>query len=157
MNGLLWNVLLAVIWVAITGKIEPGNLLLGFALGLLVMFFAGRVIGSANYTPRLVQAVGLLGFFLWDLFLSNLAVALDVIRPRPHLRPGVIGIPLEVRTDAEITLLAALVALTPGSLSLDVSADRQTLYVHMMHLDDPEAVTHKIKHGFERRILAVLR
>lgn len=157
MNGFLWNVLLAVIWVAISGKIDPGNLLLGFALGFLVMFVAGRVIGSANYAPRLLQAFELVAFFLWDLLLSNFAVAMDVLRPRPHLRPGVLAVPLDARTDAEITLLAALVALTPGSLSLDVSADRQTLYVHLMHLDDPEAATHKIKNGYERRIMAVMQ
>jgi multicomponent Na+:H+ antiporter subunit E len=157
MIGFLWNIFLAVVWAAITGDFAPGNLALGFALGFLVLGFARRVIGPANYAPRLFGALGLAAFFLWDLFLSNLYVAYDVVRPRPRLRPGVIAIPLDARTDAEITLLANLVTITPGSLSLDVSADRRTLYIHAMHVDDPDALRRKIKEGFERRILAVMR
>jgi multicomponent Na+:H+ antiporter subunit E len=157
MSRFLWNVLLAVVWAAITANFSPGNLALGFVLGLLVLFFARPVIGSSGYVRRLTQAVALFGFFIWDLFLSNLHVAYDVIRPRPHMQPGVIAIPLDVRTDAEITLLANLITLTPGSLSLDVSADRRTLYLHAMHVGDPDALRREIKDGFERRILAVTR
>ena len=157
MNGFLWNILLAVVWAAITGNFAPPNLVLGFTLGFLVLLFAGRVVGSANYAPRLIQAFGLIGFFIWDLILSNVQVAWDVVRPRPGIRPGVIAIPLDARTDVEITLLANLITLTPGSLSLDVSADRQTLYLHVMDVQDPEALRRKCKDGFERRILAVTR
>jgi multicomponent Na+:H+ antiporter subunit E len=157
MNGFLWNILLAVVWAAITGNFAPGNLALGFVLGLLVLYLARPVIGTSDYARRLVQAIGLVLFFIWDLILSNLSVAYDVIRLRLYLRPGVIAIPLDARTDAEIALLANLITMTPGSLSLDVSADRQTLYLHAMHVDDPEALRRKIKDGFERRILAVTR
>jgi multicomponent Na+:H+ antiporter subunit E len=73
------------------------------------------------------------------------------------MRPGVIAIPLDAQTDIEITVLANLISLTPGTLSLDVSADRQTLYIHTMYLDDPEAARRGIKRGFERRVLAVTR
>jgi multicomponent Na+:H+ antiporter subunit E len=156
-NGFVWNAFLAVVWLAITGSFSPGNLAFGFGLGFLVLVFAGPVIGSANYAPRVLRAAELIGFFLWDLFLSNLSVSSDVIRPRLRLQPGVIAIPLDVKTDVEIVLLANLITVTPGSLSLDVSADRQVLYLHVMHFEDPEAVRHKIKNGFERRILAVFR
>jgi multicomponent Na+:H+ antiporter subunit E len=75
------------------------------------------------------------------------------------MRPGVVAIPLDVQTDAEITLLANLITLTPGTLSLDVSTDRRVLYIHVMYIDndDVEAVRRKIKEGFERRVLEVLR
>jgi multicomponent Na+:H+ antiporter subunit E len=75
------------------------------------------------------------------------------------MRPGIIAIPLDARTDLEITLLANLITLTPGTLSLDVSADRRVLYVHVMYIDndDIEAVRRSIKDGFERRVLEVLR
>jgi multicomponent Na+:H+ antiporter subunit E len=150
-------VLLAVVWVAVTGAFEPGNFAFGFGIGFLVLIFAGPVIRSANYAPRVMHALGLIAFFLWDLFLSNLLVAYDVIRPRLRLQPGVIAIPLDAKSDVEITLLANLITVTPGSLSLDVSADREILYLHVMHFEDPEEVRRKVKNGFERRILAVLR
>ncbi len=157
MNGFLWTILLAVVWAAITGNFEPGNLVLGFALGFLVLLFARRVVGTADYARRLMQALALIAYFLWELVLSNLRVAADVLRPTLRLRPGVVGIPLDARTDVEIVLLANLITVTPGSLSLDVSADRQTLYLHVMRFDDPETVRRKVKEGFERRILAVTR
>lgn len=157
MSGFLWNILLAAVWAAITGNFDPANLALGFGLGFLVLFFARRVIGPANYIPRMMQTLALAGFFIWELTLANLRVAYDVLRPNLRLRPGVIAIPLDVHTDAEIVLLANLITVTPGSLSLDVSADRRTLYLHVMHFDDPEQVRRKVKEGFERRIQAVTR
>jgi multicomponent Na+:H+ antiporter subunit E len=69
----------------------------------------------------------------------------------------VIGVPLAARTDLEITVLSSMISLTPGTLSLDVSADRKMLYIHAMYLDDVEAARRKIKDGFERRVLEVLR
>ncbi|MEL7089262.1 MAG: Na+/H+ antiporter subunit E, partial [Planctomycetota bacterium] len=81
----------------------------------------------------------------------------DVITPAANRSPAVIGIPLDATTDAEITLLANLITLTPGTLSLDLSEDRRTLYVHAMFADDPEAFCREIKEGFERRVLELLR
>ncbi len=76
-----------------------------------------------------------------------------------YISPGVIAIPLDVRTDAEITLLANLITLTPGSVSLDLSEDKRTLYVHAMYIDggDVEAYRRTVKEGLERRVLELLR
>jgi multicomponent Na+:H+ antiporter subunit E len=73
------------------------------------------------------------------------------------MRPGVVAVPLELQTDAAITLLANLITLTPGTLSLDVSADRRVLYVHTMYLDDVEQFRREIKEGFERRVIEVFQ
>jgi multicomponent Na+:H+ antiporter subunit E len=47
--------------------------------------------------------------------------------------------------------------LTPGTLSLDVSPDRRTLYVHAMATTSPDDLRREIQQGFERRILEVFR
>ena len=60
-------------------------------------------------------------------------------------------------TDAQITLLANMITLTPGTLSVDVSADRKTLYVHAIDIESKEALIGDIAAGFERKILEVLR
>jgi multicomponent Na+:H+ antiporter subunit E len=107
---------------------------------------------------KLYQLVSFLLFFIWELILANLRVAYDVLTPRLHMRPGVIDIPLDVKTGAEITLLANLLSLTPGTLSLDVSEDRKTLYIHAMYIDtDAEAIRRRIKRGFERRVIELMR
>jgi multicomponent Na+:H+ antiporter subunit E len=85
-------------------------------------------------------------------------VAYIVVNPWYPLRPGIVAIPLDARTDAEITLLANLITLTPGTLSIDVSADRKVLYIHVVELgEQPDQVRHKIKERLERRLLEVMR
>ena len=76
----------------------------------------------------------------------------------PVLQLGdVIEVPIEAKTDLEITLLANLITLTPGTLTLDVAPDRKSLYVHAMFVDDPEQIRAEIKNGMERRLLEVMR
>ena len=102
-------------------------------------------------------AIHLFAVFCWELVISSLRVAWDVVTPAANRRPGIVAVPLNAKTDWEITLLANLVTLTPGSLSLDVSPDRSTLYVHAMFAEDPDEVRRSITEGFERRLLALLR
>ena len=157
MNNLLWNILLALAWSAVTGDFSPQNLLIGFLLGAVALLFTQPVTGRRTYLSRVWKVVTFALFFLKEFVLSNLRVARDVLSPRPRMRPGILAIPLDVETDAEITLLANLITLTPGTLSLDVSTDRRVLYIHSVYTDDPEATRAEIKNGFERRVLEVMR
>ena len=81
------------------------------------------------------------------------------IAAESYVCPGVVAIPLDARTDVEIALLANLITLTPGSVSLDLSEDRRVLYVHAMYIDggDVEAYRRSVKEGLERRVLELLR
>lgn len=155
MNAFLLNLFLALTWAAATGNFQPYNLALGFALGLGIIYFYQRVTGPVEYTHRFWRVVTFILFFIWELFLANLRVAYDVATPSHEMRPGVVAIPLTVKTDGQITLLANLISLTPGTLSLDVSDDRRVLYIHAMYVDDPDELRHEIKAGFERRVLEV--
>ena len=91
-------------------------------------------------------------FFAWELVLANVRVAADVLRPRTAIRPAVVAIPLDVTTDGEILLLSMLINITPGSVTIDLSDDRRTLYVHVMHMTSAETSRREIKKGFERRV-----
>ena len=157
MTLFVWNLVLAASWAAMLGEVSLGNLAVGFALGFAILTVGGGLFGSSRYPEKLLRAVEFTAFFLGQLVLSSLRVATDIVTPRHRARPGVVAVPLDVQSDAEITLLANLVSLTPGSLSLDLSDDRRTLFVHVMFLDDPEATRRAIKDGFERRVLELLR
>lgn len=156
MTSLVWIVALALVWVGLTGQITARNLLVGFVLGYLVLHFAPEM-GLGRPLRRLRKAVSLTAFFLWELVLANFRVAYDVVTPTHHMRPAVVAVPLDAETDTEITLLANLVSLTPGTLSLDVSNDRRVLFIHAMYVHDRDRLVRSIKDGFERRILEVLR
>lgn len=105
-----------------------------------------RILKKAYLTLEFVA------FFLRELVLANLRLAYDAVRPTRELRPGIIAVPLDVSTDWQITILSNLITLTPGSLSLDVSRDRQTIFVHAMDASDVEATRRYIKQGFEHRV-----
>lgn len=156
-NGLLWNILLALAWAAMTGIFSIGNLLVGFVLGFAILFLIRRIAGIPNYFVEVREVLSLILFLLWELLLANLRVGWEIVRPGFHLRPGVIAIPLEARTDTEITLLANLITLTPGSMSLDVSTDKKVLYIHALDVSDPEKLITQIKEGFERRLLDAMK
>lgn len=157
MNLFLWNIFLALAWAALSGEFTLVNLGLGFALGFAVLLFVGPALGSSQYFAKTARAMGLIAFFVRELVLSNLRVAYDVISPRHHMKPGIVAVPLDARTDTEIVILANLISLTPGTLIIDLSDDRTVLYVHAMYVIDPDELRREIKEGFERRVLEVLR
>jgi multicomponent Na+:H+ antiporter subunit E len=137
--------------------VDTPHLVVGFVFGYGVLWVSKPLLGVTGYFTKVPKTIAFVVFFVWELVLSNLRVAWDVLTPRAYRRPGVVAVPLDAETDVEITLLANLVTLTPGTLSLDVSDDRRTLYVHAMFVDDPEDLRRDIKDGFESRVLELLR
>ncbi len=160
MNRVAMVLLLAAVWVGLTGVLSLSNLAAGGAIGWLVLIPALRREARPSRGLRLARLPRLPGFalfFLGQMVLSSLRIARDVIAPRPRLRPGILAVPLDAESDGEIAALVTLVTLTPGTLSLDLSDDRRTLYVHAAYLEDPERAKADIKRGFERRILELTR
>jgi multicomponent Na+:H+ antiporter subunit E len=155
---LLGNMLLALAWAALQGKFSLWTLVTGQLLGylILVVLVRGGVLKTSPYIGRVHRVIGLAAFFFWELMKANLRLALDVATPSYHMRPGIIALPLDATEDGQILLLSMLINTTPGSVALDVSPDRKTLYVHVMYMDTPDAAREEIKQGFERRVLGVL-
>ncbi len=152
MRTFIMNILLAFIWVALTGEFTTGAFVSGFLLAMAILWMLRLDDDSRGYFTRGFRAITFTGFFIKELVLANLRLAHDILTPRHRMRPGVIAIPLDLRTDAGITLLSNLLTLTPGTLSLDVSEDRRHLYIHAMYIDDPDTFRQDIKQGFERRV-----
>jgi multicomponent Na+:H+ antiporter subunit E len=150
---LLGSILLALAWAALQGEITLFNLVVGYAAGyvILALLAKGGVMPS-TLASRTARTVELAAFFAWELMLANVRVALDVISPRTAIQPAVIAIPLDVTRDGEILLLSMLINITPGSVTIDLSDDRRTLYVHVMHMKSADESRREIKEGFERRI-----
>ena len=153
---LLGGILLAFAWAALLGEVTPLNLLVGFSLGyaVLALLEKGGVLPS-SFQTRVGRVLSLAVFFLWQIVVANIRVAADVLRPRTAIRPAVVAIPLDITSDAEILLLSALINITPGSVTIDLSEDRRTLYVHVMHITSADDSRREIKSGFERRVKRV--
>jgi multicomponent Na+:H+ antiporter subunit E len=150
-------VLLALAWMALTGDWSLPALLFACGLAWLLLRLVHPLGGEGFRRVRLARLPGFLLYFLKEVAVANLKVAAAVIEPAGRLRPAIVAVPLAVDRDAEIALLANLITLTPGTLSLDVSPDRRTLYVHAMAVSNPDDLRRGIRDGFERRILEVFR
>ena len=148
---------LALMWTLITGSFTFGNLVLGGGVGILALLLMRHQIVRPTLLRRLGRMISLAGLFLYELALSAFRVAVLVLRPdmKNHLKPGIVAFPLTVTSDPEITLLANLITLTPGTLSVDVSNDRKTLYVHALSVPDRDALIADIAGGFEAKIREV--
>jgi multicomponent Na+:H+ antiporter subunit E len=100
-------------------------------------------------------AIALLGSFVVELLSANWAVLRIVVRPRLALRPGIVAYHTELRSDVAKTCLANMITLTPGTLTLFVSEDRQTLYIHTLDINDPVEVADSIRRAFETKLLVL--
>jgi multicomponent Na+:H+ antiporter subunit E len=151
----LLNILLALLWGAVNGSFAPATLGAGFVLSYLVLVVARPALPPSEYHARLWRAIAFFIYFVKEIVRASIRVAYDVLTPTLYMNPGVIGIPLDVKRDAEIAVLANLVSLTPGSLSLDLSEDRKTLYIHVMYIDndDIERMRAILKRDIERRVI----
>jgi multicomponent K+:H+ antiporter subunit E len=87
---------------------------------------------------------------LWDILVANLAVALLILGGQRFARPAFVAVPLELRTELAISILANTVSLTPGTVSAWLSPDRRTLLVHGLRVSDPDALAREIKTRYER-------
>ncbi len=156
MNAFFVNVVLAFAWAAMTGDFSLVSLMTGAVLGFFALWLSAPLTGIDRlYFVRAYRIVRLALYFLYELTLSSLRVAWDVIRPFPKNRPAIVEMPLDVKSDLEILLVTNLISLTPGTLSVDVTPDRGTLLVHAMFADDHEAVVADLKAGLEHLVAEV--
>lgn len=157
MSLFLFNVLLAMVWMAVNGDFSLTGFAAGFILSFLVLWIAKPLYPGQRYFRLFWGSFFYTGWLLKEIWVSSVKVVKGVLGIGEPVRPAVIAIPLDASTDLEITLLACSVTLTPGTLSLEVSPDRRTLYVHAMFGGDPDRLREEIKGTMERRILEVLR
>jgi multicomponent Na+:H+ antiporter subunit E len=159
MNMALIAIILAVIWAAITTNFTLPNLVLGGVIALVALWFIREQVKGPSFVVRVWRIVSLVVLFFYELLLSAVRVAILVLTPdvRAQLKPAIIAFPLTAKSDVEITLLANLITLTPGTLSVDVSEDRKYIYVHALSVENKKELIESIATGFEAKIMKVFQ
>jgi len=94
--------------------------------------------------------------FAVELAKSTWATLRAVLGPADKLRPAILAVPLDVRSPAGAVLFANMVTLTPGTTSLDISADGKMLFVHAIDAPDPAATIAEMKTSLESKVREVL-
>lgn len=157
MSTFLWNVVLAILWAAMLDAITPINLAIGFGVGLLLLNFATPPRGASPYARKLLYVAHLLALIVWNVLSANWRLAREIATPGVRSLPAIYAYEMESRTDMEVTLLALIVSFSPGTLGLEVSADRRLLYVHVMFIATREQFNRDIREHIEGPLLRVLR
>ena len=159
-------VLMTLVWAALQGSFGVGTLLLGALVSGAILYMSQPlfnpeergVFGGGRPLRRAWRILVLLLVFLRKVVLSALQVAGHVLQPSLSIRPAIIEYPLHVQTDREVTVLANMISLTPGTLSMDVAPDRSAIYVHAITVstEDGRRVIDEIKGSLEKHIRRAL-
>ncbi|MFZ5815583.1 MAG: Na+/H+ antiporter subunit E [Bacillota bacterium] len=159
----LW-LMMAVLWMVLQDKYTHDYFVAGLIVGALVFWltpapelrvFRPRYRGFREFLRWLPKAVHLALYFTWELLKSNYAVALMVLNPKLKLTPGILAMKLRIRQPGQIAMVANMITLTPGTISLDVSPDNSILYIHCIDASDEEAALATC-YRFEDLVMEVL-
>lgn len=151
------SVLLAALWLLLANTVSVGHVVLAVLLAVLVPQVTYRFWPSRPHTTRPLLALRLTGVVLWDIAVANLAVARRVLGPIRKLSPAFVFIPLDIEDELAITILASIISLTPGTVSVDVTDDRRRLLVHCLDAPDRDSVIGQIKERYERPLKEIFQ
>ncbi|GGC07012.1 monovalent cation/H+ antiporter subunit E [Marinobacterium zhoushanense] len=143
------SLILFATWLLLNNTLAPGHILLGAFLALAIPLL---VVPMQAPQPRVrshLRAVRYTLMVLYDILVANFEVAMRVIGPMSKLQPAFVAVPLDIEGTLPITILASTISLTPGTVSAEVSEDRQWLYIHVLHLTDEAQLIAQIKSRYE--------
>lgn len=153
----LLNFFLALVWMFMTVSFTPSGFIIGFLIGLGIIILMRRFFSKRLYILRVWALISLFLLFLRELFMSSIQVLSIVISPKMNIKPAIFEMETELDDDWQVTLLSALITLTPGTLVIGISEDQKRLYIHALDFEDIDSAVSSIKNTFERAILEVSR
>ena len=135
--------MLVLAWCALWGEITAANLLSGVAVGLLVTVLGIGTPGGGGL--RLKPLLHFTALVLWDLVVSTVAVAREILTPIDYTEEAIIAVRVPADTRSHLLLLIVAITVTPGTAVVDADPDTGTLYLHLLHNDRRDAVTDHVR------------
>ena len=159
MKNFLLNLLLSLVWVALTGHLNYTNFLFGFIMGFFILWLLARVSKAEerNYFYRVPKIILFIFSFFYDMIRANIEVAREIMTPQLNMTPGIIAYEHKLKTDFEITMMTNLIALTPGTMVLKISDDKKILYIHGLYVRDKEKFIERMRNGLEKKLIEIIR
>ena len=144
---------LTLTWMLLVNEAKLGSLVLGAILGLIIPLITDAYWPDRPKIRNLPSWVGYILLVMWDIIVANIVVARIVLfMPNRKIQSRWITVPLDLRSPEAITVLAATITLTPGTVTADTSACGRALLIHSLHAPDPDAVRDEIKSRYEARL-----
>lgn len=153
----LINLLIGVLWMFLQDNWNVLTFFSGYLFGLLVLYILRRYFPSKFYPLTLFAIVKLFLVFIYELFTSSILVIRQVTRPKINITPGIFTLETDLEGDTEVTLLALLLTLTPGSVVVEVSHDSKRFYIHAMDIPESSEAVLRSQEKFEKAIKEVTR
>jgi multicomponent K+:H+ antiporter subunit E len=151
------TVVLMVLWLALQNSLSNGNLLAALSLGLILPIYTSHFWPERQSIRNPLRVLELMAVVLWDIVVANIQVAILILCKDPsQLRSRWVSVPMDLRTPEALTALAAVVSLTPGTISSDFSDDNRFLLVHCLDLEDADSLIQTVKYRYERRLKRIL-
>ncbi len=155
----LLNVLIAFLWMFLNDEdeIRFTTFLTGFVIGMFIVFFMHRFFGQQFYLRRLIMTARLILIFISEILQSSVLVLKQILTPKLKLTPGIITYKTELESDGEVTTLAMLLTLTPGSVVMEVSPEGNVFYIHAIDVENSREALYSSLKRFEKAIMEVTR
>lgn len=147
---------LLALWLLLNRSLSAGNFVLGGVLALAIpLLTAGlRPLPVRIRAPGAVLRLALT--VMADTVQSNIAVARLLLAPGRRRHPsGFVQIPLELRDANALAVLAVIVSIAPGTAWAELSVDRSVLMLHVLEVDDADAIAAQIKRRYERPLMEI--
>lgn len=152
----LLSAILLVIWLLLVNELSIAHLLLGSLLGWAVPLYTARFWPDQVHVRRPLLLLRFLAVVLYDILVANITVARLILGRQERLRPAFIVMPLALRSELAISLLANTISLTPGTVSTYLTADRRCLIIHSLHTTAPEELLATIRQRYEAPLKEIL-
>ncbi len=149
------SVLLAVAWLLLQQSLALPQLISAAVLGWLLPRLLHGFIGEALRPRAWGTALRLTLLVLWDIVVANMTVARIVLSPWSRPQPAWVPVPLTAQHPTAITLLAAIITMTPGTVSCVVDEDRREILVHALDCADPAALAADIQARYEAPLVEI--
>lgn len=158
-KNFLLNLLLSLVWVALTGHLNYTNFMFGFIMGFFILWLLARVSKAEerNYFYRVPKIILFIFSFFYDMIRANIEVTREIMTPELNMTPGIIAYEHKLKTDFEITMMTNLIALTPGTMVLKISDDKKILYIHGLYVRDKEKFIERMRNGLEKKLIEIIR
>jgi len=137
------------LWIALATRPSIGNLLLGGLLGVLIPILTQSFWPDRPTIARPLLGLSLLVRVVVDILVANWQVARLVVGPLDRIAPAFVEVPIDIEQPFVATILASIVSLTPGTVSIDIDRERKVLHVHALDVADATELVATIKSRYE--------
>jgi multicomponent K+:H+ antiporter subunit E len=142
-------------WLALNQSLHPAHWVMGAVIGLALAPALAALTPRVTTLRRAGLALRLFAIFLSDIVIANIEVARRILGPESAIRPRFVWVPLRIANPQGIAVFASMITMTPGTLSVDLSADRRWLLVHAFNVDDEAALIREVQQRYEQPLMEI--